>query len=72
MMKKLICVICFAMFSVLANAGIFRNAAKPAAKASAQAVQFSASKTYKATKATAKASAKAVARSAKLAKAIVY
>lgn len=71
-MKKLICILCFAMFSVLANAGIFRHAAKPAAQASAKAVQFSASKTYKATKATAKASSKAVVRSAHLAKAIVY
>ena len=71
-MKKLICILCFAMFSVLANAGTFRNAAKPAAKASSKAVQFSASKTYKATKATAKASSKALARSARLAKAILY
>lgn len=71
-MKKLNLAICCVLFTVAANAGIFRNAAKPAVKASAKAVQFSASKTYKATKATAKASSKAVARSARLAKAILY
>ena len=74
-MKKLLSILSFALFSVSAFAGIYRHAAKPAAKASAKVLGFSASKTYQAGKISSypvRHPVKSVKASAKAAKKVVY
>ena len=61
-MKKLLCILMFALFSVSAFAGVAKFSAKhvvkPAAQKSYKAVKYSAKKASRAVKATGKAAAK--------------
>ena len=71
-MKLAICVLSCVLFSASAYAGIFRNAAEPAGKASAKVLSYSARKAAQGTKRAAKTSGKVVAHSAKLVKRAAY
>ncbi len=79
-MRNLVLVSFCALFlTVIASAGIFRNAVKPSAKASAKVVKFSAKKAVRAAKPVPKVASypvrhpvKSVKKSAHVAKKVVY